>query len=411
VLTRLVVSVSSLAAFVVLCPAPRAPALSSADEQKDYQLDAGHSALRIPFEEDDGHIFLQARINNSAPLWFGLDTGAMRSVIDTRRARTLGLRLEGSQRVGGAGGTEEGSIVKGVSIGLPGALLRNQTLWALSLEPMAAGNGREMAGILGRELFSHFVVDIDYAARHIHLYEPQGWEYHGPGESIPLTLQDGEAYVRAKVAAPGREPVAGRFVIDTGSSITLMLAKSFVDEHKLLPPAGRSVPSRGRGVGGEVRMTIGRVPELQLGRFAIAGPVTAFIETGEIAAPGAAGNIGGRLLRRFRVIFDYARQRMILEPGKYFAEAEEFDMSGAALLSEGPAFQTIRVVRVRAKSPAADAGLRPHDVIVAIDGQPTSALSLSKVKALLRRDGTTCSLRVQRDGQPLEIKVKLRRLI
>src|SRR5687767_13678671 len=72
------------------------------EARKDYRFASGRSALRIPFEEDDGHIFLQARINNSAPLWFGLDTGAIRSSIDTRQAQTLGLRFDGTQRVGGA---------------------------------------------------------------------------------------------------------------------------------------------------------------------------------------------------------------------------------------------------------------------------------------------------------------------
>ena len=142
---------------------------TSKESQKDYRFTEGHSALRIPFEEDDGHIFLQARINDSAPLWFGLDTGAIRSVIDTHRAQALGLRFEGRQRVGGAGGTEEASILKGISIKLPGVELLNQTAWALPLEALSAANSREMSGIIGYELFSHFVVEIDYANGFINL--------------------------------------------------------------------------------------------------------------------------------------------------------------------------------------------------------------------------------------------------
>jgi hypothetical protein len=57
----------------------------------DYRFTEGHSALQIPFEEDDGHIFLQVRLNDSHPLWFGLDGGAIRSVIDADQARALGL--------------------------------------------------------------------------------------------------------------------------------------------------------------------------------------------------------------------------------------------------------------------------------------------------------------------------------
>jgi hypothetical protein len=388
------------------------PAASgSTDKSKDYRFTSGRAALRIPFEEDDGHIALQLRINKSAPLRFGLDTGAIRSVIDRRKAQALGLRFEGSQRVGGAGGTEKAGIVKRLSIKLPGAALLNQTAWALPLESLSAAKGRKIDGILGWELFSHFVVEIDYANRLMHLYEPRNYEYRGSGESIPIMFQDREAYVRAKVVVPGREPVEGQFVIDTGSSMTLLLTKSFVGEHKLLKAVGRTIPVRGGGVGGPVRMAMGRLSRLQLGKSAIKSPLTGFMEVGEIAAPGKAGNIGGRLLRRFRVIFDYSRKRMILERGKYFDEPEEFDMSGAGLSSGGPGSQGIRVAGVREKSPAAEAGLRPKDVIMKIDRQPTTALTLHKVKELFRREGKEYTLVVKRGERQLKVKLRTRRLI
>ncbi|HZM89339.1 MAG TPA: aspartyl protease family protein [Blastocatellia bacterium] len=381
------------------------------ESHKDYRFAAGRSALRIPFEEDDGHIFLQARINDSPPLWFGLDTGAIRSVIDRGRAQSLGLRFEGRQQVGGAGGTEEALIIKGISVKLPGVELSNQTAWALPLEALSVANGREMAGIIGYELFSHFVVDVDYAAKYINLYEPQGYRYRGSGENIPLTLRDGEIYVPAKVTVAGHDVLEGQFVIDTGSNNTLMLAKSFVEDHKLLDSIGKTLPARGGGVGGEIQIAMGRATNLRLGHFVVNNPVTAFIKVGEIAEPGMAGNIGGRLLRRFRVIFDYSRRRMILEPNVRFPEAEEFDMSGAALISEGPAFTIIKVVRARPNSPAAEAGLLPQDIITAVDGRPASTLTLSGLRKMFREDGRAYLLSVMRNEQVFQIRLRLRKLI
>ena len=379
--------------------------------QSDYRFTSGHSALRIPFEEDDGHIFLQVRINDSAPLWFGLDTGAIRSVIDRRRAQTLGLRFEGSQQVGGAGGTEEAAIVKGISIKLPGVELYNQTAWALPFEAASLANGREMNGVIGYELFSHFVVEIDYAALYINLYEPQRYQYSGAGERIPLGLQDGEIYVTAKVTVPRHDAFEGQFVIDTGSNNTLLLAKSFVAEHRLLEAIGQTMQARGGGVGGEVQMSIGRVRNLCIGRFVIDNPVTGFIKVGEITEPGKAGNIGGRLLRRFRVVFDYSRRQMILEPNTHFAETDEMDMTGAALTSEAPAFTVIKVIRVRPDSPAANAGLQPQDIIIAVDGRPATTLTVSALRKMFRVEGREYLLRVKRGEETLEIKIKLRRII
>jgi hypothetical protein len=212
--------------------------------------------------------------------------------------------------------------------------------------------------------------------------------------------------------APGREPIEGQFVIDTGSSSTLLLARSFVDKHELRKSVSKTIPVRGGGVGGQVQIAMGRISTLQLGRFVIEDPITGFVDVGEIAEPDEAGNIGGRFLRRFRVIFDLARNRMILEPGKYFRDVDELDMSGAALVSEGDEkLQAFKVVRVRDKSPAAEAGLRPQDTVLAIDGQAARDLTLSAVKDLFRRDGQECSLQVKRDEKELTIRIKLKRRI
>jgi C-terminal processing protease CtpA/Prc len=69
------------------------------------------------------------------------------------------------------------------------------------------------------------------------------------------------------------------------------------------------------------------------------------------------------------------------------------------------------VVGVREESPAAEAGLRPQDVIVRIDGQPAADLTLQKVKELFRWDGQEYGLVVKRGEQELPIKLEFRRLI
>lgn len=155
---------------------------------------------------------------------------------------------------------------------------------------------------------------------------------------------------------------------------------------------------------------MGRLKSLELGRFVIANPITGFTKVGEIADAGKAGNIGGGFLRRFRVIFDYSRKRMVLEPNSRFTEADEFDMSGAALTSEPPAFTLIKVVLVRPDSPSAEAGLKPKDVIISVDGQPETALNLSQIRKMFRVE-REYRLKVQRGGQIVEVKLKLRRLI
>lgn len=384
---------------------------TTSDDEKEHRLASAPNAVRIPLDEDQGYIFLKVRINNSRPVWFALDTGATHSLIDLRYAESLRLKSDGTRQIGGAGGYEEAVIFKNVSINLPPANLYNQTLWGLDMGVLSAANGREIAGILGYDLFKRFVVDIDYIANLVSLHEPLTYEYRGTGQSIPLNVQtDGAIYVQARVQAPGSNPIEGEFVVDTGGGSVLLLARSFVEEHRIMESLEKTLPTRGGGVGGEIQLAMGRLKSLELGRFVITNPITGFTKVGEIADAGKAGNIGGGFLRRFRVIFDYSRKRMVLEPNSRLTEADEFDMSGAGLTSEPPDFTLIKVVRVRPDSPSAEAGLKPQDVIIAVDGQPETTLTLSQIRKMFRV-AREYRLKVQRGRQIVEIKLKLRRLI
>jgi len=58
---------------------------------RDFRFEKGTNSTKIEFDRVGDAIYLLARINNSQPMWFLLDTGAGASLIDARRARALGL--------------------------------------------------------------------------------------------------------------------------------------------------------------------------------------------------------------------------------------------------------------------------------------------------------------------------------
>jgi hypothetical protein len=163
-------------------------------------------------------------------------------------------------------------------------------------------------------------------------------------------------------------------------------------------------------VGGATTLTVGRARGLEIGPFAIADPII-LLPAGEITAPGKAGNIGGRLLRRFRVIFDYSRGRMILEPNARLSDPEEYDMSGASLAAEGQSFTLIRVTRVLEPSPAAEVGLRPGDEIVSVDGEPAARLGLSRLREMFAREGREYDLLLKRGERTVRVRLKPKRSV
>ncbi len=339
---------------------------------------SGNSALAIPFELSSNVIFLQLRVNGSEPLWFVLDTGASGTVLDASRAKMLGIKVSGGGDVEGTGeNSAAAGMAKDVSFSLKGLDFQAREIAVLPLSNLNHYVGRVVDGILGHNFFIRFVVEIDYATRIINVYDPKSFQYSGTGEAIPLELKDNAPSVHARLSLPGRAPVKGNFRIDTGGSHALILHTPFVKTQKVLETIPKTIAIPVAGVGGETSVRLGRVQSLQLGRVTLEKPVTTFAqsENGVLANPNLTGNIGGGILRRFKVIFDYRNRRMILEPNSRLTETFESDMSGIVLTAEGSKLDTFKVFYVVENSPASEAGLRVGDILTAIDGKLGASIS------------------------------------
>ncbi len=371
---------------------------------------SGKSALKIPFELFGNLVLLQVRVNDSASLRFILDTGADRSAIDAQQAQTLRLKPQGKiVGSGGGGGTAEATFTKGVAVSLQGVQLRDQTIYVLPLEPLSA-LGRKIDGVIGNDMLKEFVVEIDYAARTINLYEPQGYRFSGAGKIIPLTMDEGLLFVRANITPERRAPIEAKFEIDSGSTGAILLNTPFVKNHQVLASVPNTIQTNIGGVGGMAKTLIGRVKSLRLGPFVIDKPITRFSQAtrGDYASSKYDGLIGGEILRRFKVIFDCSRGQMILEPNQHFAEPYEIDMSGIALVPDGDHFL---IDDVDESSSAAEAGVQGGDMLVAINCRPAAEFTLDQIRTMFMQDGKEYLLSLKRDGKVLPIKLKLKRII
>jgi len=304
----------------------------------DARFTSGKSAIAIPFELDDyNHIWLRVIVNGS-PLSFLLDTGGSGPypMLSVRAAESLGMKLQFLGRktnVGvGTKPTDFHLVTDKSSLSLPGVEMSSRSLFVMSTNDCAdqatdggidrnvpskqnlkEGTKKVMDGGFGNGFFSSFVVEIDYPARLINLYDPQSYKYTGAGKSFPLEMDD-LIYAQAQVKAPGLPPVTARLAVDTGAATTLTLNRRFAEEHKLLPPPEKLTATNECGVGGMAEGTSyeGRLEALQLGDIMWSNPLTFFRKNP--VGEGYDGLLGGGALRHFKVIFDYSRRRMILEP-------------------------------------------------------------------------------------------------
>lgn len=370
----------------------------------------------IPFELLGRHILIKARINNSDPLWFIFDTGDDVAIVDMNRARALGLNLHGEAHSGGAGpGSLRGSYVRNATLRVVG-LEGNPQPVVLSL-PLNLGPrlGHDIDGIIGAGFIKQFVVEVDYSARVLRLHDKKRFLYSGSGEIIPINLNSaGHPSIPVKITVAGRPAIKGEFVIDTGSGAALVLHRPFVEQQHLLGPAQEKTIRLlgGGGAGGKIKGRVGRIAGLRIGKFQIDHPPTLFSEDkgGAFASSEFDGNIGGQILSKFKILLDYGRSRIILEPNDTFKDLINPSSSGLKLVADGSDYKSFRVEEVLEESPATEAGLQKDDVILAVDGRTATELTLMTLNETLEKPGPH-KLSVRRGAIRLQITLIPRRLI
>ena len=373
------------------------------------------SAAGVAFELNSNKVYVPVRVNGKGPYPFVLDTGSVSNVVDAERAKSLGIAAIGKSEARGAGeGSLPSSVGKNVDLSANGAATGKQEVEILPInKAISFSEGHAVNGLLGSPFFERFVVEIDYAGKQVNFHEPGKFQYRGPAEPIPFEIEHGNISVRANVVLPNGARIAGKFLLDTGWRAALSLNSPFVRDHKLRAMTATIVALTGVGIGGPVTDPIGRISSLEIGRYAIKSPITNFSEatSGIQAQNDFAGIIGGEVLRRFTVVFDYPQRRMFLQPNAHFDEPYDFDTSGLYVTAEGKDFRTFKVYKVVFGSPADGAGLREGDQILAINDQLAAKFTLEQIRQMFRQEGKEYSIRALRGDNIVQTKFTTRRLI
>ncbi|HVT41049.1 MAG TPA: aspartyl protease family protein [Gemmatimonadaceae bacterium] len=370
--------------------------------------------VRIPIAVLNNHVFVRV-CHGSDTLQFILDTGSGSSLFDLATARRLGVGLGAPIQAQGAGaGSANGALVYGDSVVVPEAGVAVPINAAIPLTAISTAEGRPITGVLGYNFIARFVLAIDYERRELRLYNRDTFQYDGPGMTVPIRLKHNQPQVNADIGLADGGLVHGKFVVDVGSSLALSLTKPLVDVNHLRTRVGHTVMGPGgRGVGGSASAELGRVETLRFGSYVLREPVShLYGDFAGVFSTGAFwdGDIGGDILRRFTVIFDYGRERMILEPNDSLRAPFETDMSGVRLATDST-FARVVVTNVQPGTPAAEAGLAVADIVTFIDGNAMTAAALPALRSRLRRDHEAVELTVSRHGLDTVIRLKTRRLI
>ncbi|HWY57297.1 MAG TPA: retropepsin-like aspartic protease [Terriglobales bacterium] len=275
----------------------------------------GGNVTTFSFDWHKGMIFVPVSINGSKPLSFVLDSGSTRTLIDRQLAATLGLKAFGAGSLQGAGaGRIRLEFIHDVSIALPGVESRGYELSTAELQPLEATLGVKVDGILGFEVFSRFVVTVDYETKSLTFTIPDAFHPSNAALELPIEIRDKWPFVKAELVLPGPVTVQDSFLIDSGSS-------DAVDHPIVMNLQSRVSAQSGVGLGTPVQGATAQATSFRLGRYTLAGPIVSCCGASEATSK----LIGSEVLRRFTVTFDYPSSRIFITPNSHFGKPFSLD--------------------------------------------------------------------------------------
>jgi hypothetical protein len=370
----------------------------------DFSIQNGKTSTTVPVELHENHVYIDVMLNGKGPYHFIFDTGGS-NIVDPAVAKEIGAFGSGSLQGSGVGSQTEGfSFGKVAKLQAGDAVLTDQ-LFAIAPTRMGFGvsAGRPVDGLIGWEVLARFITTFDYAGKTVTLSLPGSAPPAG-AHVVPFVFYGTQPQIACTI-----DGIPAECAIDTGSRDTVTFMGPFTAAHPQIVPTALSAPGiNGFGVGGPAIGRLGRVASIGIDDFTLPNLVADYSsqQQGAFAAPFVAANIGGNLLRRFTVTFDYNNGTMALVPDAAFIESDVYERSGLFLIRRG---DSTVVADSRPGTPAASAGIVKGDAIASVDGSAAGGMSLSQIREVFSQPaGTVVTLELtSKSGAQRTVKFTL----
>ena len=410
-----------------------------------FGLPNGKKFEKVNFKLINNLIIIPIEVNG-AKLSFILDSGVSKPILfNVSDQDSIQLRNVSEITIRGLG---DGDPIKALSskdnfFKLEEIRNFNQLLYVVLDKDMnfSPTLGIPIHGIIGYDLFRDFVVEINYGSEYIKFHDPEFYKEkeNKKSQKLPLFIRRNKAYIEGNIGLNTAKDVPVKLLIDTGSSDAVWL---FKDEEK-----GLGIPEQnyqdflGQGLNGSIYGKRTKVNRINLGEFALKDAKAAFPDMETFSSSVVIGNrngsIGGAILKRFNIIFNYPAKEITLKKNSHFNDPFQYNMCGLQLQHNGVRYIADRIADrtgvvfnnkrkfgdvqilmqnqtrlslvpeiivsgIRADSPAEEAGLKEGDIILAVNGKRIHSYKLQEVmKMLNEKEGKRIKVLIERYNKDL----------
>ncbi len=271
-----------------------------------------------PIKLVKGLIFFELRINDSQKLNFLFDSGAGVSVLDSAAAKKVNLTISGPSRVGTSSGvvTTQSSVNNTLTI--EDLEIKGISFEILSLTHLSKYFKIPIAGIIGYDLFSRFVVETNIDLLRMKIYDADSYETNDRDVALPMISFDhNKIGIEVILTDDEEREITLPLTIDTASDDYLWLFPQAHSQYDFLGKRKRKAvkgfsasPSVFTNYKGKVRAVSfgGKTWKKVMTTFAVGEISVAAFQDSQ-----SNGLIGQNLLLDFNVIYDYKHHRVFLQ--------------------------------------------------------------------------------------------------
>ena len=253
--------------------------------------------IKLPaYISGSGQVRVRAMLDQKGPVILLLDSGACHSVLDKNLVKSLRLATRKFNVKGLPCGAFESITEPSVSIN--GTQPPGQKFVLESLDRLFPGQPINYEGMLGHDLFSRYVIRVDYDKSYVTLHDPKGYRYPSRGKRLDFRMEKLLPVVDVYLRSLDGRTVKGSFVLDTAAECTVCMTERFLKANKLMGENDVFLSYRA--------LYVGDIP-------VTSGDVNTTADR-QLAGTEFDGLVGSYFLRDYNIALDYSRGQLILEP-------------------------------------------------------------------------------------------------
>jgi hypothetical protein len=420
--------------------------------QEGFVFDKGVEKVTVPLILINNLVFIPIKVNGVV-LNFLLDTGVEEIILFSLEDNPS-VSFYHSEKImlRGLGSNEatEGLKTTNNILEIDGIKAQQQLVYVIldSSFNLSSQIGIPVNGIIGYPFFRENLVRIDYASKRLIVYKNNAAnqkKINKNFDQVIISIEKNKPYINATIEIDDSK-VPVKLLIDNGNSDSVWLFQNLNNEIKV--PSKFFEDFLGKGFSGDIEGKRAMVTSFTLDKFNFKFPIVAFPDSSSVKSvrmvKNRAGSVGGDILKRFSVVFDYKNEKLYMKKNSRFGEAFTYNKSGIEIKSTGLQWVKEKVslgtvsisggitfnqneenvsngikykfdlkpiyeiVNIRKNSSAELSGLQVGDKIISINRLLAYHYSLEKLNELFKaEDEKMFYIEVERKGEVLKFTFQL----